>query len=147
MKITSTAFQHNGNLPSKYTCDGQGINPPLAFSEVPANAKSLVLISDDPDAPSGTFVHWTLWNIDPKITEISENSVPAGTTQGITSYGKEGYGSPCPPSGVHRYYFKLYALDEKISLPSSVKADSLEKTMSGHILAQAELIGLYSRQK
>jgi hypothetical protein len=146
MKITSTAFENNGNLPSKYTCDGEGINPPLSFSEVPEAAQSLVLISDDPDAPSGTFVHWTIWNIDPKSTGIAENSIPAGTTQGINSYGKEGYGVPCPPTGVHRYYFKLYALDTKLYLPS-VRADSLEKAMIGHTLDKAELIGLYTRNK
>jgi hypothetical protein len=146
MKITSPAFENNGNLPAKYTCDGAGINPPLSFAEVPAAAQSLVLISDDPDAPSGTFVHWTVWNIDPKTTEIAENSVPAGSMQGVTSYGKEGYGAPCPPSGVHHYYFKLYALDTKLYLPG-VRADSLEKAMIGHTLDKAELIGLYTRSK
>lgn len=146
MKITSTVFENNGNIPAKYTCDGEGINPPLSFNEVPALAQSLVLISDDPDAPSGTFVHWTVWNIDPKATGITENSVPAGATQGITSYGEEKYGSPCPPSGVHHYHFKLYALDTKLYLPS-VRADSLEKAMVGHIIDQTELIGLYSRTK
>lgn len=158
MKITSSAFENNGNIPSKYTCDGEGVNPPLSFSEIPATAQSLVLIVDDPDAPSGTFVHWTVWNIDPKTTGIAENSIPAGATQGMTSYGKEGYGVPCPPisgsasggqmppSGVHRYFFKLYALDTKLYLPA-VRADSLEKAMIGHTLAQAEIIGLYSRTK
>lgn len=146
MKITSSAFENNGNILSKYTCDGEGVNPPLSFSEIPATAQSLVLIVDDPDAPSGTFVHWTVWNIDPKTTGIAENSIPAGATQGMTSYGKEGYGVPCPPTGVHRYFFKLYALDTKLYLPA-VRADSLEKAMIGHTLAQAEIIGLYSRTK
>ncbi len=146
MKITSSAFENNGNIPSKYTCDGEGINPPLNFSDIPASTQSLALIVDDPDAPSGTFVHWTVWNIDPKSTGIEENSIPSGAVQGMTSYGKEGYGVPCPPSGVHRYFFKLYALDAKLYLPS-VRADSLEKAMIGHTLAQAEIIGLYSSTK
>lgn len=146
MKITSPAFENNKNLPSKYTCDGEGVNPPLSFSEIPTAAQSLALIVDDPDAPSGTFVHWTVWNIDPKSTGIAENSIPAGAIQGITSYGESKYGFPCPPSGTHRYFFKLYALDTKLYLPS-VKADSLEKAMVGHTLDQAEIIGLYSRTK
>lgn len=147
MKITSTAFENNGNIPSKYTCDGEGINPPLSFVEIPPAAQSLVLISDDPDAPGGTFVHWTVWNIDPKTMEIAENSVPSDAIQGITSYGKEGYGSPCPPSGVHRYYFKLYALDTKLELPPTSKEEDIKKAMTGHIIDQAEIVGLYTRKK
>ncbi len=146
MKITSPAFENNGNVPAKYTCDGENINPPLVFSEIPAAAQSLVLIVDDPDSPSGTWVHWTIWNIDPKVTGIDENSIPTGTTQGTTNFGKEGYGGPCPASGIHHYHFKLYALDIKLYLPG-VRADSLEKAMVGHNLDQAELIGLYTREK
>lgn len=146
MKITSPAFENNGNVPAKYTCDGENINPPLVFSEIPAAAQSLVLIVDDPDSPSGTWVHWTIWNIDPKVTGIAENSIPTGTTQGTTNFGKEGYGGPCPASGIHHYHFKLYALDTKLYLPG-VRADSLEKAMVGHTLDQAELIGLYTREK
>lgn len=147
MKITSSSFAHNQNIPPKYTCDGENINPPLQFSDIPADAKSLVLISDDPDAPMGTWVHWILWNIDPKTTEISEKSVPAGAIEGTTSFGETGYGGPCPPSGVHRYFFKLYALDTKLDLPISVKKEDLEKAMQQHILASAEMIGLYTRSK
>lgn len=147
MKITSPSFGHNQNIPPKYTCDGENINPPLQFSDIPAAAKSLVLISDDPDAPMGTWVHWTIWNIDPKITEIVENNVPDGAIEGTTSFGKTGYGGPCPPSGVHRYFFKLYALDEKIDLPTSAKKEDLEKAIQQHILASAEIIGLYTRSK
>ncbi|MBI5754042.1 YbhB/YbcL family Raf kinase inhibitor-like protein [Candidatus Peregrinibacteria bacterium] len=146
MKITSTAFANNGNIPSKYTCDGANINPPLSFSEIPAAAKSLALISDDPDAPMGTWVHWTIWNIDPKTGSIAENSKPAGI-EGTTSFGNTGYGGPCPPSGVHHYHFKLYALDTKLNLPISAKKTDLEKAMQKHILAQADLIGLYTRAK
>lgn len=147
MKITSPSFAHNQNIPPKYTCDGENINPPLQFSDIPVDAKSLVLISDDPDAPMGTWVHWTIWNIDPKITEIVENNVPAGAIEGTTSFGEIGYGGPCPPSGVHRYFFKLYALDTKLDLQTSSKKEDLEKAMRKHILASAEIIGMYTRSK
>lgn len=147
MKITSSSFAHNQNIPPKYTCDGENINPPLQFSDIPADAKSLVLISDDPDAPMGTWVHWILWNIDPKTTEIAEKSVPAGAIEGTTSFGETCYGGPCPPSGVHRYFFKLYALDTKLDLPISAKKEDLKKAMQQHILASAEMIGLYTRSK
>ncbi len=146
MKLESPIFENNGNIPSKYTCDGGNVNPPLEIREVPENAKSLVLIVDDPDAPMGTWVHWTVWNISPKTTEISENSVPEGAVEGITDFGKPGYGGPCPPSGTHRYFFKLYALNTTLDLDSSAKAKDIEKAMEGHILDKAELIGLYSRQ-
>lgn len=144
MKITSPAFQNNTKMPSKYTCDGEEINPPLSFADIPANAKSLVLIMDDPDAPSGTWVHWILFNINPKITSVEEGSIPSESKEGITSFGKTGYGGPCPPPGTHRYFFKLYALDATLNLTNPDKAD-LEKAMQGHILDSAELIGLYSR--
>lgn len=147
MKITSPSFAHNQNIPPKYTCDGENINPPLQFSDIPVDAKSLVLISDDPDAPIGTWVHWTIWNIDPETTEIAENNVPAGAIEGTTSFGETGYGGPCPPSGVHRYFFKLYALDTELDLPTSAKKEDLEKAIQQHILASAEVIGLYTRSK
>lgn len=145
MKIQSSTFQHNENIPPKYTCDGEGINPPLQFFDVPGNAKSLVLISDDPDAPMGIWVHWTIWNIDPKIIEIAENSVPANAVEGTTSFGNVGYGGPCPPSGVHRYFFKLYAIDTLLDLPAGTNSKDLEKAIQGHIVDSAEFIGLYSR--
>jgi Raf kinase inhibitor-like YbhB/YbcL family protein len=143
MKITSPAFNHNEALPAKYTCDGEGVNPPLSIADVPKNAKSLVLIFRDPDAPSGDFVHWTVWNIDPGLTEIAEKSAPG--VEGITSYGKSGYGLPCPPSGTHRYTFHLYALDTLLDISPRIDASQLEKAMKGHILDKAELVGLYSR--
>lgn len=145
MKIESAAFGHNQAIPSKYTCDGQNVNPPLTFSDVPSDAKSLVLINDDPDAPAGTWVHWTVWNISSQTTEIAEDSVPQGSVEGVTSFGKPGYGGPCPPSGTHRYFFKLYALDTTLDLDQSATKQDLEKAMEGHILAEASLIGLYSR--
>ncbi|MCX6739757.1 MAG: YbhB/YbcL family Raf kinase inhibitor-like protein [Candidatus Parcubacteria bacterium] len=146
MKLTSPAFTHNANLPSKYTCDGQGINPPLEIAEVPANTQSLVLISDDPDAPMGTYTHWLVWNIDPQTTEIKENSVPEGANLGKTSAGKTGYVAPCPPTGTHRYLFKIYALDIKLDLTPNAGKDNLEKAIQGHILDSAEIIGIYQRK-
>lgn len=146
MKLTSPQFQHNTNIPAKYTCDGEDINPPLKISEVPEEAKSLVLIVDDPDAPMGTWVHWIVFNIPPTTLEIAENSVPDNATEGITSFKNIGYGGPCPPSGTHRYFFKLYALDTTLDLTPAADKKKLEHAMQGHILAQAELIGLYQRQ-
>lgn len=143
MKITSSAFSHNQKLPAKYTCDGSNINPPLTISDIPEGAKSLVLIHDDPDAPMGIWVHWTLWNINPATLEIAENSVPNGAAEGMTSFRKTGYGGACPPSGTHRYFFKIYALDTTLNLSSSAKSSDIESAMEGHILAKAELIGLY----
>ena len=146
MKITSPAFENNAGLPAKYTCDGENINPPLAVSGVPAEAKSLTLILDDPDAPvAGGFVHWVVFNLDPTTKNIEENSLPASGIGGMNSTGKTGYVSPCPPSGTHRYFFKLYALDSSLGLDSSAKREDVEKAMQGHILAQAELIGLYKK--
>jgi len=146
MKLTSSAFTNHQSIPVKYTCDGKNVNPPLTISDVPENAKSLVLIMDDPDAPMGTWVHWTVWNIDPKTKEISENSLLEGAIEGITSFGKPGYSGPCPPSGTHRYFFKLYALDTSLSLPKTATKAELEKAMTGHIINTEELVGLYSRK-
>jgi len=144
MKIISVAFENNTKIPSKYTCDGENINPPLFFVDIPENAKSLALIMDDPDSPNRTFVHWILYNIDPKTTEIGENSVSQLGQQGITSLGKPGFVGSCPNAGTHHYHFKLYALDTVLNLTSPDKA-TLEKEMQGHILEKSELVGLYSR--
>lgn len=146
MKLTSPAFKNNEKIPAKYTCDGDDINPPLQIDEVPTNTQSLVLIVDDPDAPAGDWVHWTLWNINPQIKEITENSIPKEAVEGMTDFGKPGYGGPCPPSGIHHYFFKLYALDTQLNLAPSINKTKVVLTIQGHILAQAELIGLYSRQ-
>lgn len=145
MKIDSMVFKNNEFIPSKFTCDGINTNPLLRFSDVPTEAKSLALIMDDPDAPAGTWVHWVLWNIDPKTEKIEEDSAPVGAKQGMTSYNETKYGGPCPPNGTHHYYFKLYALDEKLELASSTTASDLENAMQGHVIAQTEMIGLYSR--
>lgn len=145
MIIESNSFKNNEMIPAKYTCDAENIIPPLTFSGVPEEAKSLVLIVDDPDAPGGTWVHWTVWNIDPETTEIPENSVPGGAVEGTNSWGVPEYGGPCPPSGTHRYFFKLYALDITLDLGTSSTAGDIMNAIEGHILANAELIGLYER--
>lgn len=144
MKITSPAFGNNQPIPPRYTCDGNNMSPPLAFSDVPENAKSLVLSVDDPDAPSSTWVHWVVFNIPKEVREVKENSVPQGV-QGVTSFGKPGYGGPCPPSGTHRYFFKLYALDTTLSLTDKIDKKTVEAAMQNHIITHAELIGLYSK--
>lgn len=146
MKLLSPAFENNQYIPPQYTCDGQNINPLLQILEVPENAKSLVLIMDDPDAPLGNWVHWLVWNIDPKTKEIAPNSSPPLAIQGITSFGQAGYGGPCPPSGTHRYFFKLYALDVILDLSPHSNKTQLETAMKNHIIAKTELIGLYQRR-
>ncbi|OGL78707.1 hypothetical protein A3J43_02150 [Candidatus Uhrbacteria bacterium RIFCSPHIGHO2_12_FULL_54_23] len=143
MELRSSAFVHHAAIPRRYTCDGEDVNPPLEFSGVPEGALSLAFIVDDPDAPAGIWVHWTLWNIAPDTRSIPEHSVPAGAVEGTTSFGKTGWGGPCPPSGEHRYFFKLYALDAVLDLSSSADKAALEQAMTNHTLAQAELIGLY----
>lgn len=147
MTITSSAFTHNSPIPEKYTCDGEGINPPLAFSEIPDTAKSLVLFVDDPDAPGKTFVHWVLYNISPNVKFIEEDGNPSTAVVGVNGAGENLYVGPCPPSGTHRYFFKLFALDEKLEdLPDFADVDIVEEAMQDHIIAQAELIGLYTKQ-
>jgi hypothetical protein len=145
LKLSSTAFSHNGQIPQKYTCDGTDVNPPLVIENVPTGARSLALIVDDPDAPTGSWVHWVVWNIDPATKEIKENSVPRSASQGITDFRTPKYNGPCPPSGTHRYFFKLYALDTTLALNHHAAKPILEQAMKGHILAQTELIGLYAR--
>ncbi len=154
MIISSSSFTHDRMIPARHTCDGLDISPPLAWSGVPAGAKSLALIVDDPDAPDpaapqGTWAHWLLYNIPPSESSLAEGitaaALPAGVLQGINDWRRAGYGGPCPPVGRHRYFFKLYALDTALpDLKKPTKA-ALEKAMQGHILAHAELIGLYQR--
>lgn len=150
--LTSLAFAHMAAMPAKYTCQGADVSPPLAWSGVPAGTKSLALIVDDPDAPDPaapkmTWVHWLLYNIPPSTTGLPEavKQLPPGTLEGLNDWGRTGYGGPCPPIGRHRYFYKLYALDAVLpDLKQPTKAQ-LEKTMAGHILAQAELIGTYQK--
>lgn len=144
--LESSAFSNNGNIPKLYTCDGKDINPPLTIRNVPAGAKSLVLIVDDPDAPAGTWVHWVMWNIDTSTKDIAENSVPSGAMQGRNDFKKTSYGGPCPPSGTHRYFFKAYALDTPLNLKDNATKQDVEKAMKGHVVAEAQVIGLYKRQ-
>jgi len=146
MKITSSAFQEGAEIPSKFTCDGADTSPPLQIADIPSEAKSLALIVDDPDAPSGLFTHWLVWNIPPQTGSVREGSAPKGA-QGANDFGKSGYGGPCPPSGTHRYYFKVFALDRELDLPSGAKRGQLDAAMKGHVVAQGDLIGRYSRQK
>lgn len=140
MKLSSPAFQHNQMIPKKYSCHGNDVNPPLVIEGIPPATKSLALIIDDPDAPSGNWVHWVVFNI-PVADRISENSVPG--IQGLNSFGRNDYGGPCPPSGTHRYIHKIYALDIVLDLKKGATKNVLEKAMVGHILDKAELIGLY----
>jgi len=143
LKITSPAFENNGLIPSKYTCDGQDINPPLRIEGIPEGTQTLALVLDDPDAPMGTWDHWIVWNI-PPTSKIEENSVPG--TEGMNSFRRQSYGGPCPPGGTHRYFLKAYALDTKLALNPNSKKKDVEKAMQGHILAQGELVGLYKRK-
>jgi len=150
--ITSTAFKEGEMIPVQYTCDGKSMSPPLAWSNVPAHTVTCALIVDDPDAPMGTFVHWVLFNIPGTTTHLAEhmpaeNTYPDGAVSGINSARKTGYTPPCPPSGTHRYYFKLYALDTKLELKPGSSKEDLEKAMEGHILAQGQLMGRYQRKK
>jgi Raf kinase inhibitor-like YbhB/YbcL family protein len=146
LTISSPAFKQDDPIPATYTCDGPDMNPPLVIDNVPREAKTLALIMDDPDAPSGMWVHWLLWNIDPKARELKENNVPAGARQGTNDFRTTTYGGPCPPSGTHRYFFKVYALDTTLDLGPGTNKTALEKAMRGHIIAQAELMGRYKRK-
>jgi Raf kinase inhibitor-like YbhB/YbcL family protein len=146
MKISSSAFQEGGNIPDKFSKNGQNINPPLRIEGAPAEAKSLLLIMDDPDAPVGLFTHWLVWNIDPKTTEIAENSVPNGAMQGTNDYPNPGYGGPQPPSGTHRYYFKIFALDQTLNLKAGAKRKEVDAAMQGNVIGQGELMGRYSHK-
>lgn len=147
MKLTSPAFQNQGTIPARYTCEGSNINPPLAIDEVPESTQSLVLFVDDPDAPAGTWNHWIVYNIEPRTHAIAENSIPAGALQGTNDFGRLGYGGPCPPPGsAHRYFFKIYALDAQLDLLPGARKSVVEQAVQDHILAQAELVGLYQRE-
>lgn len=151
MQLTSPAFKAGGMIPVEYTCDGPNVSPPLFWTDAPAGTKTFALIADDPDAPGKIWVHWVVWNIPTSTSGLEENlpktaSLPNGAQQGMTDFRQIGYGGPCPPSGTHRYFFKLYALDIMLDFPSSTTKGGLERAMNGHILAQAELMGKYRRQ-
>ncbi|MCL4405436.1 MAG: YbhB/YbcL family Raf kinase inhibitor-like protein [Patescibacteria group bacterium] len=145
MKISSLAFGDGKAIPRRYTCDGDNMSPPLSIKMVPASAKSLVLILDDPDSPSKDFLHWILWNADPRTAEVEEGSSLPESVRGINDFGEYGYGGPCPSRGEHRYKFRLYALDTTLDISPSAKRAEVEMAMRGHVLEQAELVGLYKR--
>jgi Raf kinase inhibitor-like YbhB/YbcL family protein len=144
LRVTSPMFEKNGLIPMRYTCDGKDVNPPVTITNIPKSTKSLVLIVDDPDAPMGTWDHWVVWNIAPTQI-IEENSVPG--TEGVNSFRKHSYGGPSPPSGTHRYFFRVYALDTNLDLHSNSRKKDVKRAMKGHILAQGEVIGLYKRRR
>ncbi|MDB6108589.1 MAG: phosphatidylethanolamine-binding protein [Pedosphaera sp.] len=146
MKVSSPVFEENETIPTKYTADDANINPPLHIEDVPNGAKSLALVVEDPDAPTGTFHHWVLFNMNPRTTEIKENSVPVIATQGRNDFGQLEYGGPKPPSGEHHYFFNIYALDTVLTLPRGAKSEDLENQMKGHVLDQATLVGRYAKQ-
>ncbi len=150
IKITSPAFKNGEMIPKKYTCDGDEVSPPLEWTGIPAGTKSIALTSDDPDAPAGTWVHWVIFNIPADVKGLTENvphapTLDNGARQGVDDSGNNGYGGPCPPSGAHRYYFKVYALDSMLDLKPGIRKKELLKAMEGHILAQGKLMGTYKR--
>ena len=146
MKISSPAFQEGGTIPEEFSKNGQNVNPELRIEGAPAEAKSLVLIVDDPDAPVGLFTHWLIWNISPQTNSVAEGSAPKGM-QGTNDFGKLGYRGPCPPPGTHRYSFKIFALDRELDLRSGAKRSQVDAAMKGHVIAQGELVGRYARRK
>jgi Raf kinase inhibitor-like YbhB/YbcL family protein len=144
MKMTSSAFYNGESIPAKYTCQGQDINPPLEISDVPEKTASLVLVVDDPDAPAGTFTHWILYNMDPSVRVIKEGSVPNGALEGRNTAGNTGYIGACPPSGTHRYFFHLYALNAMLTL-NQPNIDELMLALDPYIIDEAELMGTYQK--
>lgn len=146
MKITSPGLQEGGTIPEKFSKNGQNASPELRIEGAPPEAKSLALIVDDPDAPVGLFTHWIVWNIDPKTTQIAEGSAPGAAVQGKNDFGDIGYGGPQPPTGTHRYYFKIFALNSNLDLKSGAKRKEIDAAMKGHIIAQGQLMGKYSKK-
>lgn len=150
VQITSSAFKDGGMIPSKYTCDGQNISPPLSWTSVPEETKSIALTFTDPDAPGGMWVHWVIFNLPADTRELPEKvppqkTLPNGARQGTNDFRKIGYGGPCPPDGTHRYYFNLYALDAEIDLQPGITESELLKAIEGSILAEGQLMGKYKR--
>lgn len=147
MRITSAAFAQDETIPPAHTCDGRDISPPLSWSDVPDGTKSLALVMDDPDAVTGTWTHWTVWDIAPGAGGFEIGAVPAGAIQGLTSDGTAGWHGPCPPFGSHRYFFKLFALDDRLGLPPTATVADMERAMEGHVLDKAGLVARYERSK
>jgi Raf kinase inhibitor-like YbhB/YbcL family protein len=146
MKLTSPAFEQNQPIPTQYTCDGVNHHPPLTFSQVPEEVQSLALIVEDPDAPRKVFTHWLLYDIPPSMQHLPEHEVPLSGTVGVNDFGTRGYRGPCPPSGTHRYVFKLFALDTRLGLPEGTRKEDVLAKMKGHETATAELVGTYTRR-
>lgn len=151
IRVTSTAFADGAMIPAKYTCDGANVSPPLAWTNIPTGAKTVALICDDPDAPARVWVHWVLYDLPANVASLPEAVPPdkqlgSGAKQGSSDFGKIGYGGPCPPSGTHRYFFKLYALDTELPLAPGATKPQLIEAMKGHILAEGQLVGKYSRK-
>lgn len=144
MRLSSPSFTPGETVPTRYTCDGEDVSPPLLIEDIPAGAVCLALVMDDPDAPMGTWDHWVAYDI-PVIGEVPEGVAPLGTP-GRNSWRRTGYGGPCPPSGVHRYFFRVYALDARLGLPEGASKKHVLAAMQGHVLAEAELMGRYSRR-
>lgn len=144
LRVRSLAFTQGGQIPPKYTCEGENVNPPLKISDLPANTKSLALIVEDPDAPRGVYDHWVVWNIPPS-EGIAENSQPG--VSGKNSFGNTGYGGPCPPSGSHRYFFKVFALDNDLDIQAGSDKKALQEAMKNHVIASGELMGHYQKRK
>jgi Raf kinase inhibitor-like YbhB/YbcL family protein len=144
MKIETRAFGPGETIPLRYSKYGDNLSPPLTFADVPDKARSLVLIVDDPDAPKGLFTHWVLFNLGPALRELPEDTVPADSRQGKNGWGEAGYGGPRPPDREHRYFFRLYALDESLGLPDGAAREEVERAMSGHVIAQAEYMGRHA---
>lgn len=146
MNLTSPEFENNRQIPKKYSCEGDGINPPLSISNVPINTKSLALLVHDPDAPNGDFLHWLLWDIEPTIVEIKEGTAPLSSAEGMNDAGGQGWIAPCPPNGMHHYEFHLYALDTMLGLETmSTRAEFLLH-IDGHVIGEALLVGLYEKE-
>ena len=146
MTISSPAFRQNDRIPATYACDGENVSPPLHFGDVPEGAQSLALIVNDPDASRGDWVHWVVYGIDPSTTDIPKGTIPIGGIEGITDYRRTGYSGPCPPSGTHRYVFRLYAMGRDLDFDSPPTKQELLQAMGGDILASSELVGLYTRE-
>jgi Raf kinase inhibitor-like YbhB/YbcL family protein len=145
LTLTSPAFEQGQPIPDRYTCYGEDINPSLIISHVPSTCKTLAMIVDDPDAPAGTWSHWVVWNITPETSRIPEGTAPEGSVQGVNDFHRSGYGGPCPPSGTHRYFFRLFALDRRLPLGPDATRRSLLAALKGHVVAEAELMGTYTR--
>lgn len=150
LKLSSSVFKEGGDIPVKYTGHGKDVSPPLSWKGAPQGTKSFALINDDPDAVTGCWVHWVVYNIPPDQTSLQENfpraaSLSNGIKQGVTDFGQPGYGGPCPPSGKHRYFFKLYALDTMLTISGRVNKSDIEKAIKSHILGEAQLMGLYGK--